>query len=127
MNLADLPHWERCKPFIEAALQFAQGTHTIDDIKEAIDDRRMQFWPGQHSAVITEIQVHPRKKVLHFFLAGGKLEELSMMRPIIESWAQQIQCDMITLSGRRGWVRSFLAKSDYQERWTVMSKELKNG
>ena len=85
----------------------------------------MQFWPGAQSAVITEIQVYPRLKALHYFLAGGNLEELARMRPIIEHWAESIGCQRVTLAGRRGWIRSFLADEGYQEKWTVMSKELK--
>ena len=120
----DLAHWDRCSPYLEAALRFSHGTHTIEDIRKAVIDKAMQFWPGQQSAVITEVHVYPQKKSLHVFLAGGKLEELSAMRPIIEVWARQIQCTHITLAGRRGWLRTFLADEGYKERWTVMSKEL---
>lgn len=126
MNLSDINHWHRCKPFIEDALRYANGTHTIEDIEVAIASKAMQFWPGQQSAVITEIHVYPRKKALHYFLAGGNLEELSRMRPFIELWAHQIQCTHITLAGRRGWLRTFLADEGYKEQWTVMSKELKS-
>jgi len=126
MNLKDIPHWDRCRQYVEAALRYTGGTHTIEDIEEAIAAKAMQFWPGQQSAVITEIHVYPQKKALHYFLAGGNMEELSRMRPFIEQWARQIQCTHITLAGRRGWLRTFLANEGYKEQWTVMSKELKS-
>lgn len=124
MNAYDLSHWDRCRPFIEAALSFTGGTHTIEDIKRAVDANEMQFWPGQQSAVITEIQSYPQAKGMHYFLAGGDLEELSRMRPILERWALSIGCNRVTLAGRRGWLRTFLADEGYEEKWTVMSKEL---
>ena len=125
MNAFDAANWSRCIPIIESALQYSGGTHNINDIEQAITAKTMQFWPGAQSAVITEIQVYPRLKALHYFLAGGNLEELARMRPIIEHWAESIGCQRVTLAGRRGWIRSFLADEGYQEKWTVMSKELK--
>jgi hypothetical protein len=125
MNAFDAANWKRCIPIIESALQYSGGTHNIDDIERAITTKTMQFWPGAQSAVITEIQVYPRLKALHYFLAGGNLEELARMRPIIEHWAESIGCQRVTLAGRRGWIRSFLADEGYQEKWAVMSKELK--
>jgi len=124
MTKFDLQHWERCKPYLEAALLHAGQTHTIEDIAKAVTNKQMQFWPGSQSAVITEIQVYPRSKACHYFLAGGNIEELAAMRPVIEQWALSIGCNRVTLAGRRGWIKSFLADEGYQERWTVMSKEL---
>lgn len=46
--------FERCRGWIEDALQYAGGTHTIDDIKQAIAEQRLVLWPGKRSAVVTE-------------------------------------------------------------------------
>lgn len=109
---------------IEAALEYSAGTHTLEDVAQGVEEGRFQFWPGVNSAVITEIIVYPRLKNLHFFLAGGDLDELRLMRPHIEAWGRQIGCTRVTLAGRKGWARTFLADEEYTPKWYILSKEL---
>jgi hypothetical protein len=70
-----VPAWmveaARLRVHLEAALEYAGGTHTLDDVIEQVYAGHMQFWPGVRSAIVTQIVEHPRKKVLVFFLAGG--------------------------------------------------------
>ena len=58
---------ERCRPWIEAALEYSGGTHTFEDISEGIQDGRMQLWPATRGCIVTEIVVYPRKKYLNVF------------------------------------------------------------
>ena len=111
---------------IEAALKHAGGTHTAQDVMEQVLVGHMQFWSGRQSAVVTEIIRHPRKNVLHFFLAGGDGAELRAMRGDIEIWAQKEHgCTAATLTGRRGWVRSWMCEEGYKDAGLVhMTKEL---
>jgi hypothetical protein len=37
---------ERCRPWIEAAMEYSGGTHEFEDIVQALIDGRMQFWPA---------------------------------------------------------------------------------
>ena len=60
-----LSELERCRGWIDAALEYGGGTHIYEDIVEAIVEGRMQLWPAKDSCLITEIIVYPRKKVLH--------------------------------------------------------------
>jgi hypothetical protein len=62
---------EKCKEWIEAALEYSGGTHTIEDVEDAIRSGRMQLWPAERACAVTEIVVYPRKTVLHVFLGGG--------------------------------------------------------
>ena len=39
----------------------------------------MQIWPADDGCLVTEMLLYPKKKVLHIFLAGGKLETLTDM------------------------------------------------
>jgi hypothetical protein len=113
-------------PHIEAALSHAGGTHTALDVLEQVVVGAMQFWSGRQSAIVTEIIKHPRKNVLHFFLAGGEGEELRAMRGDIEIWAKQEHgCTAATLTGRRGWARSWMVEEGYRDGGLVhMTKEL---
>lgn len=114
----------RCRTYIEAALEYAGGTHTFNDIAAGVLNNRFQLWPNENSAVVTEVVVYPQLKDLHYFLAGGNLDELQQMRPHIEQWGKSVGCTRVTLAGRRGWERTFLKDGGYKPEWFVLSKEL---
>ncbi len=118
--------WDRCKHWIEAALQYADGTHTLEDIRQGIAEDRFQLWTGEKSAIVTEILTYPRKKAVNFFLIGGDLDELKLMEPVICEWAKHKGCDRSIGIGRKGLMRVF-ADAGYQPRWQYIAKELAVG
>lgn len=124
----EYPEWfsvfVHCSDWIASALRYAGGTHTINDIADGIAQGRFQLWPGKKAAVVTEIIQYPQSRALHFFLAGGDVNELQMMLAPIEEWAKNMGCQRITLAGRKGWLKSFMSKADYAEKWVVMSKDI---
>lgn len=93
----------RCRPYIEAALEYCGGTHEFEDIVKSIAESKMQFWPAPKGCMITEIVVYPRKKVLHIFLAAGELDQLKDMNDDMTAWALEQGCTGGSLSGRVGW------------------------
>lgn len=104
------------------ALALAGGTHTLDDVAEAVAEGRMQFWPGATSAIVTQIEQTPRVRILHVFLAGGTLAELEAMMPPIEAWGRAHGCTRATLFGRQGWSRSFLREHGWTTPAVMMMK-----
>lgn len=98
--------FERCKDWLAAALEYADDTHDIEDIWEGVQEGRYQFWPGKESAIITEFHVYPKKRSLHVFLAGGKLDELLDMWDSMEIYAKATGCASLSVSGRKGWMRA---------------------
>ena len=122
--MSDSEHLKRLRHHVEAALEYSGGTHNFDDVAEMVGDHRLQLWPASNSVVLTEIIVYPRLKNLHYFLAGGDLDELSRMRPMIESWGKSIGCTRVTLAGRQGWAKTFLKDEGYRPQWSVLAKEL---
>ena len=102
------------KQYIDGALVYSGGTHTFEDIVAGVDAGTLQFWPGAASAVVTEIIVAPQQKILHFFLAGGSLAELERMLPEIRAWGREQGCTRATLTGRKGWERTFLAREGWK-------------
>ena len=122
--MSDSEHLKRLRHHVEAALEYSGGTHNFDDVAEMVGDHRLQLWPASNSVVLTEIIVYPRLKNLHYFLAGGDLDELSRMRPLIESWGKSIGCTRVTLAGRKGWAKTFLKDEGYSPQWSVLAKEL---
>jgi hypothetical protein len=114
----------RCRKYIEDALEYGGDTHTFDDVAAGVLSGRYQLFPNANSAIVTEIVVYPQLKNLHFFLAGGNLDELQKMTPVIEDWGRSMGCTKVSLSGRKGWSRTFLKDSGYTPKWYVLSKEL---
>lgn len=111
---------------IEAALVYAGGTHTFDDIVAGVAAGDYQFWPGPSSVVITEIVEYPRLRALNFFLAGGgNLAELEAMTPHILEWGRTQGCTRALFTGRRGWTRTFLTRTGWvNSQLETLSKEL---
>jgi len=99
----DEREFERLRHHVVAALEYSGGSHTVEDIAEGIGKGHFQLWPGADSVIVTEIIVYPQLKDLHFFLAGGDLDELRLMQPLIESWGKDMGCSRVSLAGRRGW------------------------
>lgn len=112
------------RPQITAALKYANGTHTFDDIKQGVADGRFQLWPGRDSVIVTEVLQSPRQRTLHFFLAGGDLGELEVMTPLVIEWGKTQGCTRAALIGRRGWARTFLAGAGWQQTGVLMETQL---
>lgn len=115
---------ERIRYHIAAALEYSQGTHTVDDVIAQIISGELQLWPGQDSVVITQIITYPRKKVLHIFLAGGNQKELKEMDPYVVQWAKDQGCTALTFTGRLGWARSEMRDIGFELTHVMMSKEI---
>lgn len=116
--------WDRCAPWIEAALEWSLGTHLLEDVKELVLTDRAQFWPGTNAAAVSEISVQPRMKILHFWLCGGDMREiLEEMLPVAEAWGVTQGCSRFTTAGRIGW-RRVMAKHGYSPAWESCVKDL---
>jgi hypothetical protein len=122
--LIDWEEFGRLRHHVAAALEYSGGSHSVEDIAEGIRQGHFQFWPALDSIIVTEIIVYPQLKDLHFFLAGGDLDELRLMQPIIESWGKSEGCSRVSLAGRKGWERSFLRDRGYEPKWFVLCKDL---
>lgn len=112
---------------LEAALVYSGFEQTVDDVVAMVDAGEAQLWPGAHSVVVTQIDVQPQAKVLHFFLAGGIMQELEAMTPIILEWGVAHGCTKARLVGRKGWARSFLMDSGWHDTGLVILEKRLNG
>lgn len=109
---------------IEAALGYAGGTHTFEDIRAAVEAGSLQYWPGPNSAILTEIIQYPQKRVLNFFLAGGNAAEIETMYPEVEAWGRARGCTGAAFTGRKGWERTFLKHRGWEPKLVVFEKDL---
>lgn len=114
---------DRCREWIESALEYSGGTHLYADIVDSVLGGSMQLWAGEKGCAVTEIIVYPRKKVLHVFLAGGEMEQIIDFQTSAEEFARINGCNALTLAGRKGWSR-VLTKHGWSESFTVLNREL---
>ncbi len=121
--------WRRARPFLEEALEHANGSHQLEDVVKAIGDGQLQLWLGERCAGVTEILRFPRRRVLNLFLVGGDLAEMKTLQPGVEAFARGHACTAIMFHGRltgaakrsSGWARAW---PDYEPQWICMSKDL---
>ena len=113
--------WERCSPWLQAALDHAGNLFSLEDVKAAVLSEKAIFLRGFEAAVVAEIRVYPQKKIYNCWLAGGSLEELKLgFAPAIRRYAKKAECDAITIQGRPGWRRVF----NMRERGVVLTEEV---
>jgi hypothetical protein len=99
--------WERCRPWLEGALEHCGGTHSLDDVRRCVEQRSARFWAGREAAMVTEIVTYPQFSTLNFWLAGGDLGELrDELRPQAEAYARDLGCRYATIVGRAGWAKA---------------------
>jgi hypothetical protein len=123
-----LPPLEAYEAQINAALHYSGGTHTFSDVRDAVQAGRLKFWPGPQSVILTETIQYPRKRILNFFLAGGTLPEIKAMYPLIIEWARGEGCTGAVISGRAGWLRSFLTRTEgWESTLVVLERDLTDG
>ena len=122
--------FERCWPWIEASLEFGAykhngkiwPTHGKKHVWDRIYSGRAFFWPGKDCVFITEFINSPTGlKSHHNWLAGGDLDEIKSMMPVIEAWGKKHGCHRQLGSGRRGWLRAF---DGYEEIGVRKQKDL---
>jgi hypothetical protein len=111
-----LAEWERCGDYIEDALEYAQFSHTLEDVLRVVLAGDAQFWPEANAALVTEIIDYPQRRTLRFWLAGGDLETLRDLEVAAIEWSKTWGCSASEIVGRRGWVR---ALQGYEEAATV--------
>ncbi len=110
MNMySQITEIDRCQPWIEAALEYSGGTHSLSDVINGITSGKMQLWPSPKGCIVTEIVVYPRKKMLNVFLGGGELDQLLDMHKDVIAWSKAQGCEAITITGRFGWKKPLKA------------------
>jgi hypothetical protein len=116
--------WERCGPWIQAALDHAGGVYTLSDVEFLVRTGEAKFWPGREAAIVTRVERFPRATWLTLWLAGGDLAELrDELRPACEAWGQTQGCTKSIIMGRLGWSKA-LSGAGYAALAMVVGKDL---
>ena len=122
--------WDEVVPLIEAALKHSEGEIIPEDLVKPIKTGKMQLWvalsDGVIAAMITEIVVYPRKRVLRVITIAGKdghgMSKWYGFLPLVEGFALSNNC-----SSLEAWTRKGMAKklTDWEHKYMVITKDLK--
>jgi hypothetical protein len=108
---------------MEKALRLSGGTHTIEDVVEALRDGQMQAFWNDTSIVITEVAHTPRRQFVSIFLSAGDLDGVMALHDKIYDWAIESGYDFARILVRPGFSR-LLERKGWKKRQTVMELEL---
>lgn len=114
---------ERCKKWIEDALERSGDTHDYKDVVDAVLSGEMMLWSDENSCIIGTICKHPKKTTLHLFLGAGDLDEITDIVKNMEIFAKEAGCDALTLSGRYGWKRAF-KDMGWEQQFVSLQKDI---
>ena len=115
--------FDRCRKYIEDALDYSGGTHSIEDVWQSVATEKAQLHALEKSVIITEVVDYPQMAVCRIWLAGGNLEELMRAEKSISVWAKSHGCDAMEINGRIGWKRQL---KDYTATSVVLTKDLRD-
>jgi hypothetical protein len=116
--------WERCSPWLAAALAHAGGTHRLDDVRGMVLDGEAQFWAGRDCALVALVEDDPCERRLLIWLAGGARGEIETeILPRAEGWGRARGCRRALIIGRAGWERS-LKNKGYAPLARLIAKDL---
>lgn len=99
--------FERCRVWIEDALEYGGGLYALSDIRQGVASGMYQLWPGKQSVCITELCRYPQAAAVNVLLGGGDLTELLEMAPHVLDWARANGAKVATIYGRPGWSKVF--------------------
>lgn len=110
--------WIRWSGALSKALE--RDRYDLEDVLERLLIGDAQLWVCDDAAVVTEIAIYPRRKMLRAWLAAGTYEGIRRIEDRVIPWAKEYGCDGIEIIGRLGWRRRL---KDYRERAVTMTKD----
>jgi hypothetical protein len=122
-----LVEFERCWPWLEAAVERHGNTHEKHHLWRLIERGSAHLLPLPNAAVVGNIINYPTGlKRGNAWLAGGvengSIREILDAVAFMEAWAQRQNCNQGSVYGRRGW-RGPLLERGYRELSTLFVKD----
>lgn len=117
--------WDKVEGYLEKAAHHTHGRYTVDDIRTSITDYDHDLWVAFDeekikAAVVTNIVVYPKRKLLCMSFCGGEnmKEWLDPLLTLLRKYALDMGCDGLEATARRGWSKVF--KNDgYDGKWVT--------
>ncbi|NKX40950.1 hypothetical protein HGG71_05635 [Rhodobacteraceae bacterium R_SAG2] len=121
--MTPLPFLPRVRQHLQPALDHGGNTHGFEDIILSVLKGDMQLWTADKASAVTEVTDYPKKRVIHWFLAGGDMAAVLDFQQSIRTYGKALGCTEMTLSGRSGWQRA-LKSHGWTQKGIVMEATL---
>lgn len=110
---------------ITKAVGYTDGAYTFEDIQQGVDEGWLHALFLPESVLIYTIEERPQYRVCNVFLVAGRMADMGVLESAILEVAKIYQCKRMSLTGRRGWARSFLTNGEWKEsRLVTLEREV---
>jgi hypothetical protein len=92
-------------PLLQRAIDVVDGLASLEQVLDAIQNGRAQYWTHENSVLVTQIMDYARAKCLRFSMAGGVMKEVLELRDRAMADAKAQGCTRAEIFGRIGWMR----------------------
>jgi hypothetical protein len=110
---------------MKKAAKYTYGRYTSDDIYDSVVEHDHHLWvafdkTGIKGAVVTNIIVYPKRKLLAMAFCGGHdlKEWKDPMLNLLQRFAKDMGCDGIESTARAGWAKIF-SNDGYKQHWVT--------
>lgn len=111
----------KSRKHLSDALKRAGDTHSVDDVIEMIENGDARLYKRKKSTVVTQEFDLPAARQLHFWLAGGDLDDLIQAEREIVEDAKERGINKVTIIGRPGWQKKL---DGFRQAGVILSKEI---
>ena len=132
LDPSDIPCiWDTIVPFLDKALQYAEGELLSEDILPHLESGDMRLWIAVEkgdviAAMVTEIVAYPRKRIVRIITlasdTGHGMKLWYDFLPLVEGYALSNSCTALEAWGRKGLVRRL---PDWKNSYQVITKDIK--
>lgn len=98
--------WDRCAPWIQAAIDADPIGMPIEQVRAEIEANRAKLWPSPNAAAVAGFLLPLGVIEYHVWLAGGDLAELQSMYRQARTYAAANGAARFYVWGRKGWRRA---------------------
>jgi len=117
------PRFDRWRKHINRILDTFDNYMTTDDVyKECIECKKLLFENGKAFAIVS-VTEHSRDTHLFIQFAGGSIEGIDELDPIIYKFGQTIGATKAIFIGRKGFAK-IMGKRGWKQRFIYLEKEI---
>lgn len=96
---------------------------TVDEIYKQCASVQKLFFDNDEAFIVVNVVEYPRDRHIHLMLAGGTIEGLFKLEPILHNFAMQIGATKATVIVRKGFVKA-LKEHGWTAPFIYMEKEI---
>lgn len=110
-------------PRLQKALRYT-GTHEVEDVAQSLRTGEAKLWTEGDALIITQVEDTPNMRVLIFWLAAGRLEDVLALAERCYAWGRENGCQRAAMLGRKGWAPTLTKRGWKEANLVYLTKDL---